>query len=180
MSSAPPYDYPWYTVVEGDELQQGDILEQCPIFILRTAEFDGSSGRAHFDCEQRPVILLSQSCDLVKGREKVEEVLLCALWHRSEFTAGQHIATSKGLEEARRGNLPAFHLLAPSTVPGFERELRIVDFRRVFTLPLDFFRQQLAQVPHQRLLPPYREHLSQAFARYFMRVGLPVDLPPFR
>jgi hypothetical protein len=28
----------------------------------------------------------------------VEEVLLCALWHRSEFTAGQHIATSKGLE----------------------------------------------------------------------------------
>jgi hypothetical protein len=23
-----------------------------------------------------------------------------------------------------------------------------------------------------RLLPPYREHLSQAFARFFMRVGL--------
>jgi hypothetical protein len=30
-----------------------------------------------------------------------------------------------------------------------------------------------------RLLPPYREHLSQAFARFFMRVGLPVDIPPF-
>jgi hypothetical protein len=29
------------------------------------------------------------------------------------------------------------------------------------------------------LLPPYREHLSQAFARFFMRVGLPVDIPPF-
>jgi hypothetical protein len=28
-----------------------------------------------------------------------------------------------------------------------------------------------------RLLPPYREHLSQAFARYFMRVGLPQDIP---
>lgn len=27
-----------------------------------------------------------------------------------------------------------------------------------------------------RLLPPYREHLSQAFARYFMRVGLPQDI----
>ena len=24
--------------------------------------------------------------------------------------------------------------------------------------------------------PEYREHLSQAFARYFMRVGLPVDI----
>jgi hypothetical protein len=30
---------------------------------------------------------------------------------------------------------------------------------------------------HKRLLPPYREHLSQSFARYFMRVGLPVDIP---
>ncbi|MBD5492017.1 MAG: hypothetical protein HDR16_07880 [Lachnospiraceae bacterium] len=27
-----------------------------------------------------------------------------------------------------------------------------------------------------RLCPPYREHLSQAFARYFMRVGLPVNI----
>jgi hypothetical protein len=30
-----------------------------------------------------------------------------------------------------------------------------------------------------RLLPPYREHLSQSFARFFMRVGLPVDIPSF-
>ena len=27
-----------------------------------------------------------------------------------------------------------------------------------------------------RVLPPYREHLSQAFARFFMRVGLPQDI----
>ncbi len=27
-----------------------------------------------------------------------------------------------------------------------------------------------------RLLSPYKEHLSQAFARYFMRVGLPRPL----
>jgi hypothetical protein len=26
---------------------------------------------------------------------------------------------------------------------------------------------------------PYREHLAQSFARYFMRVGLPVNIPPF-
>jgi len=31
-----------------------------------------------------------------------------------------------------------------------------------------------------RRLPPYREHLSQAFARYFMRVGLPQDITPFK
>lgn len=180
MFQGRPPDYPWYAAVEDDELQQGDILDDCPIFIVRSAEFDGNAAQGQFECEMRPVILLSQSCDLVKGREKVEEVLLCSLWHRSEFTSGQHIATTKGLEDARRGNLPAFHLLAPSTIPRFERELRIVDFRRVFSLPLKFFRERAAESAHLRLLPPYREHLSQAFARYFMRVGLPVDLPPFK
>ncbi len=30
------------------------------------------------------------------------------------------------------------------------------------------------------LCPPYREHLSQSFAKFFMRVGLPTDVPHFK
>jgi len=30
-----------------------------------------------------------------------------------------------------------------------------------------------------RMLSPYREHLAQGFARYFMRVGLPHDAKAF-
>jgi hypothetical protein len=60
-------------------------------------------------------------------------------------------------------------------------ELRIVDFRRIYSLPLTFVRKRAARTgAGLRLLPPYREHLSQAFARYFMRVGLPRDIPAFR
>jgi hypothetical protein len=53
-----------------------------------------------------------------------------------------------------------------------------VDFHEVFTLPRAFLERQLAQrgQPRLRLLPPYREHLSQAFARFFMRVGLPTPV----
>ncbi len=42
----------------------------------------------------------------------------------------------------------------------------------------DFLESLLKQrgQPRLRLLPPYREHLSQAFARFFMRVGLPVQV----
>jgi len=29
------------------------------------------------------------------------------------------------------------------------------------------------------LRSPYLEHFSQAFARFFMRVGLPTAIPPF-
>lgn len=31
-----------------------------------------------------------------------------------------------------------------------------------------------------RLLLPYREHLAQSFARFFMRIGLPIDIPEFK
>ena len=63
---------------------------------------------------------------------------------------------------------------------GLAAEIRVVDFHDIFTVPRSFLEAVLQerQLPRLRLLPPYREHLSQAFARFFMRVGLPqpVDL----
>jgi len=70
-------------------------------------------------------------------------------------------------------------VLAECQEDEFRRVVRLVDFRRTWSLPLEYL-QQRAHKLHLRLLPPYREHLSQGFARYFMRVGLPVDIPPFR
>jgi hypothetical protein len=70
---------------------------------------------------------------------------------------------------------------APTDLRDNTRELRIVDFRRVYSLPLTFLRSRAGRTGERlRLLPPYREHMSQAFARYFMRVGLPQDIPAFR
>ena len=57
--------------------------------------------------------------------------------------------------------MPAFQLLAKCEIRGFERDLTIVDFRRVYSLPFKFIQ-------------------SQAFARLFMRVGLPIDIPSLR
>src|ERR1700733_10686734 len=99
--------YPWYRLVTGDSLEQGDILESCPVFRppeeLETWD-DASS--AFFEFEDRNVIIVSQTCDLVKGREKLSEVLLCPIWDLSKFVADNHISTAKGREEARRGQLP--------------------------------------------------------------------------
>ena len=126
----------------------------------------------------RDVIVLSQTCDLATKREKVAEVLLCAVWSCDEV--GGHLATAKGKEDARRGNLPPYHMLAPCELPHFRSDVRVVDFRRVYSLPLDYFRAFAAGAGERvRLLPPYREHLAQAFARFFMRVGLPIDIAPF-
>ncbi|HET6574322.1 MAG TPA: hypothetical protein VFG68_12000 [Fimbriiglobus sp.] len=68
-----------------------------------------------------------------------------------------------------------------TTLDGFARECRVVDVRQLFSLPIGFVRKRVGLAGHRlRLLPPYREHLAQAFARYFMRVGLPIDIPPFK
>lgn len=175
-------NYPWFGVVEGDEIEQGDILEGCPVFLppkdLAVAAVTKES-KATFRSEELDLVVMSQSCDLVKGQQKLDDILLCVAWKRSDFKTPDHLATDKGMEEARKGRLPGVHVLASSIIPGFEREVRVVDFRRVHSLPLPFVRERAAMGKHLRLLPPYREHLSQSFARFFMRVGLPIDIPPF-
>lgn len=172
--------YPWFQTIHDDSLEQGDIFENCPVFMPPEDLAENPLFDAIFTWEERDVIVLSQTCDMVRGREKITEALLCPLWKRSEITEG-YLSTSKGMEEARRGSLPGFHLLAESSLPEMPREVRTVDFRRVHSLPLSFLRRRaIVERKRLRLLPPYREHLSQAFARFFMRVGLPADIPPFR
>ena len=177
--------YPWYCLVNGDELEQGDILESCPVFsppsdlALDSLEV----GEADFVWEERDVIIMSQSCDLAKTTGKTHEVLLCAVWNRSELSnlPRAPFYSKNDMEQARKGRFPAFHVLNYCKLPDAKRDFSIVDFRRTYALPLNFSRNFASKAINRiRLLPPYREHLSQAFARYFMRVGLPTDIPPFK
>jgi hypothetical protein len=177
-------DYRWYDKVRGDDIQQGDIIESCPVLILPSELSFGPSDTTTesqdipFEC--RDVIVMSQTCDMVKGQEKIPEVLLCGVWHKSDFEPGQRMASNDDWEKARKGQWPAFHVLDKCELEGLKRDFRVVDFRRVHSLPLDFVRNMANELGDRiRLLPPFREHLSQAFARFFMRVGLPVDIPPF-
>jgi hypothetical protein len=83
---------------------------------------------------------------------------------------------------ARRPKLDSFAMSFGIQVTksgdGVELEHRVVDFHEVFTLPRPVLESLLRARGRVRpqLLPPYREHLSQAFARFFMRVGLPTPV----
>jgi len=181
MASGIP-EYPWFGAIEGDEIEQGDIVENCPVFLPPddlAVDTAGQPSSTTFKWKEQDLIVMSQSCDLVKDREKVDDILLCAVWKRSELAGDQHLGKDAGMEDARKGRLPAFHVLAASSIAGIDREVRIVDFRRVYSLPVPFVRGRVKAAKRLRLLPPYREHLSQSFARFFMRVGLPTDIPPF-
>lgn len=170
-------EYPWYEVVSGEnDLMQGDFIKDCPVVIPPSEISDNIEVRIiNYD-----VVIMSQSCDLVQ--RELDLVLVCPIWPLSEFEKRSDFFKSrKGKEVLRQGNVPGYHLLNKCKIDGFETEYLVVDFRSVYSVPFDFLVELTKKRDKRlRLLPPYREHLSQAFARFFMRVGLPVDIPPFK
>lgn len=165
---------------------QGDIIERCPVFRppvdLPWPLPDGDALTPEFEASVQDVIILSQSCDLAPNQKSdMWLVLLCPIWTISEVgKVSNFLASQVGKEECRRGNLHGYHMIAPSSHTDWKREVSIVSFREVWSLPLQFITRIAGTLgPRPRIRSPYREHLAQAFARYFMRVGLPADIPPF-
>jgi hypothetical protein len=64
--------------------------------------------------------------------------------------------------------------------PENGRGALVVDFGEIYGLPPAYLKQRARDLgPRWRLASPFLEHFSQAFARYFMRVGLPSSIPDF-
>lgn len=176
-------DYPWYELIRGLELEQGDLLQDCMRLVLKpelASHLDESEVAGPYTWEKSTGVIISQSCDLAQGR--LHDVLFCGVYTPEDtFPDSTSKQRRDRLENIRRGREPGYHLLNKCALPGVEHDFLLVDCCDVFSLPLDFVRAKAERDgPRARLLPPYREHLSQAFARFFMRVGLPADIPPFR
>jgi hypothetical protein len=112
----------------------------------------------------------------------VGDVILAAVYFKSELKETKPFHHNDGWEDARKGKYPGYHVLNKCEISGHELDFVLVDLRRVFTLSVDAARAFAGAEGKKRLrlLPPYREHLAQGFARFFMRIGLPVDIPPFK
>lgn len=174
-------EYPWYTLAaSNDPLRQGDLIESCPIIIPVSTDIKPDGPAPIADIIFIDVIVMTQSWDLQQC--KVDWVVVCAVWPLEDMCKNNDIfKSSKGKEALRHGNMIGFHLLNKIEKPEYERDYQVVDFRELHTVPFSFLEEYLKLKRGRiRLLPPYREHLSQAFARFFMRVGLPIDIPPFR
>jgi len=170
--------YPWYAIVNSaDDLLQGDFVFSCPVIIPpRSIETPTVS----VDVIEYDVVILSQSCDLIQ--RKIDLVLVCPIWSLNEFENRSDFFKSKnGKEALRQGNVPGYHLLNKCEIEEYKTDFLIVDFRSVYSVPFDFILELVKKRNSRlRLLSPYREHLAQAFARFFMRVGLPIDIPKFK
>lgn len=175
----------WYEVADGPEILQGDVLIHCPVFAVdRDLPWPFvATSEVGIRVKIIDLVVMTQSCDLLN--EKVDEVLLAQMvaWPeavRAEVQRGNEAVKSTRFRK----------LLVDGSVPGLsllhKREQNpslpwsVVDFHQLFTLPKAFVGHFAASAgPRLRLRSPYREHLAQAFARYFMRVGLPHDAKSF-
>jgi len=176
--------YPWYQVVEGANVTQGDIIFDCPLLVpeandvlLRAVQGSDEKLTADVPVQKANLIVMTQACDI--EHSKVNSIVLCPIWPLEGFSKDvPMLQSAKGREELRRGNSPAFHLLDKDA--DFNLDFQVVDFRELYSVPTEVLKLTASKAGKRpRLLSPYREQLSQSFARYFMRVGLPIDIPPF-
>ena len=187
---------PWYEAVAANApLDQGDLVFRCPVLAWKEGppHLYASLGtrvdlRDLAEVIDADAVVMTQTCDLAQRR--IRYVVLCPhdgldpyhrAWEAKQRRLGQ-APTPKSwgthLDRIAAGQIWNLAMLNSEEGPDYSAELRIVDFHEVFSLPRAFLEAWLAErgEPRLRLRPPYREHLSQAFARFFMRVGLPTDI----
>ncbi len=185
----------WYDLVEPDSpLTQGDLIADCPVLawkeqeiVVRKGEDPAKNLSGHYEGARIDGIIMTQACDL--EQRKVRSVTVCAHFSLGAFKAdwealqrerGDKVSKNawrKYCNRIKNGFLWNLCMLNGGEAGGQELEHRVVDFHEVYTLPLGFLQSFVAECDARfRLRPPYREHLSQAFARFYMRVGLPEEI----
>lgn len=185
----------WYECAPPNlPLAQGDIILRCPVAGWKSEDMEltGSKEdeilRGAMATYVIDAIVMTQACDLAQN--KVRNVIVCptytlteykATWEESLRSSGQNV-TAKAWRSFCDDICDGYQwnqaMLNGETTGSITVEHRIVDFHEIFSVPKVFLESLITHrnEPRIRLLPPYREHLSQAFARYFMRVGLPVNV----
>lgn len=172
---------PFWITVKSPELAQGDLLHKC--LVPQFSQDFGASGEGASETvpvSEADLIIVTQSCDLENG--KVDLVAMCPVYTLEEFEGANPDFKTKGKwEEVRKGRIEGLHLLGGPTDPTDNRHSLVVDFGQIFSLPPAYLSKLAdASGDRWRLDSPFLEHFSQAFARYFMRVGLPSQIPKFK
>ena len=172
---------PFWSKVTGKTLAQGDLLTGCLVPQFAADFGTGGEGAAEtLAVGEQNLVIVTQSCDLENS--KVELVAMCPAYTLDEFEAHNPKFKTKGhWELVRKGRLEGLHLLGNPDDPENNRGSLVVDFGQIFSLPPAYLEKKAEMAGERlRLDSPYLEHFSQAFARYFMRVGLPSQIPQFK
>lgn len=190
----------WYETVPADDpLLQGEFVLNCPALTLPD-DLSGYDAGQPLAAKKAPIgrklhnaVVMTQSCDLYsKGQDTV---LLCPYYPFKDFvqrvqayrdaaakdpstrtTQAIKNVVEKVLFELASGGRVAYHLLDKDEAAGF-LDYQVVELNSAFSVRKSIINQLVDRQPSRtRLRSPYLEHLSQAYATVFMRVGLPKNI----
>lgn len=165
--------------VSGKVLNQGDLLKDIAVPIVQSSFPDADEdGNVPLLITSANIVIISQSCDLEQG--KIPNVVVVQTYSLDEFEAINPAYKTRGKwSEVARGRVEALHLLPPVNSTSARSSI-LVDFRHLHSLPFGYVERFAGKAGNRwRLTSPYLEALSQAFARFFMRVALPGNPPDF-
>jgi hypothetical protein len=186
----------WDQVSTTDAITQGDVLSDIPVLEWKYREAgEVPDPRDALDLLLMDCIVMTQACDFHKPNTKL--VTLCPLYPieswlleriKEDAGARKKQGTEKALSSStinswlmdlKKGE--KYLTLLPLNSPDTSHLCYYVNLARPLTLARPFVERW--RTPEQtdddyrlRLLPPYREHLAQAFARLYMRVACPTDI----
>lgn len=160
--------------------------------VTSTLEDYASQLSRYIAIKQKDVIVMTQACDLANPKPTLTQITLCPImplsaykeaWEKTE--AGKNQTPSKRswrkhCESLEDGYQWDKFIMNHRDLQGSPFEHHVVMFSQIFTAPRNltetFISQKIAGNKRLQLNSPYKEHLSQSFARYFMRVGLPTSV----
>jgi hypothetical protein len=181
----PEAAFDWYALVDAAAaLEQGDLVDNFPVADLEQESVDylnlheGETTEGEFLLKRYDLIVMTQSCDLPDMKDDARVILCPRFSYKTVLKQRKSWRGSSFWEMVRKGQVMGTHLLNGCDIAGHEFHFQLVDLQEIFTIPFAVVKHVI-NAGHRtiRLQPPYREHLAQAFARQFMRVGLPKDIP---
>jgi hypothetical protein len=142
------------------------------------------------------VVVLTQDCDLqqdytVRWSKKVTNddkmlfsVLVAPLYNLEHFRAGEHLLdldrkmqriNSDAVRLVKSNQNPRYHYVEfPQDVPIVPS---VIDFKHYFSLNVEHVKRAKPKHFVCKIAEVYREDISQRFASFLSRIGLP-DIPP--
>lgn len=183
----------WYEAVDADApLMQGEFVLGCPTLALPDDLVAFESGSIAVQRRLQNAVIMTQSCDL--SSKGVETILLCPYYDYKKWIqktsayrdqaaqpkTEQNVRTinnivARELKALEGGKYISQHLLDKDAVFGFP-DYQVVELNAAFSVKRSIVEQLVRRHQRIRLNSPYREHLSQAYATVFMRVGLPKNI----
>lgn len=176
-----------YHILDTARVHQGDILVdfEIPYWKEDGAELEDRKLKIPF------TIVLSQDCDLsTDSRTRIENkdekdsflhsVLVCPAYPAEKIKTGIHLESLRmkarpipkcEWEKIQLNQIPRYHWLETFTeryIPSL-----VIDFKHYYAFPTSIFYKDFKKSYRCSINELYRDSLSQRFAYYLSRVGLP-------